>query len=445
MLDRVELENQREGALDELEGMITVLQKTNRFYTDEEQKKRSELVAKVEQLDGMIADAKLIEKRRTPKEKTPKPNVLQDFNPVVGMSEPEKRAYSFRRAILASATGDWSEAGLELEASRQVAKQINKRSAGFYVPGDVQLRVTGAGSTFGDGEHLVEDRFRTDMFIERLKNKTICRMAGCRFMDNLVGTLTIPRMTGGVQTNWMAENAAVAADDASFDQLEMSPNRLSAMTIYTLDLLRQTSLSVDDIIEDDMVEDIGLAIDYAAFHGTGTGNQPKGIGAYTAAEGLNIIYASSDGGDGAALTYADIIQCETEVASDNADMGRLAYITNPKVRGQLRSTQKAAGTTGDFIWDDRMGRDTALIGYRAFASNQISDTLSQGSINNQLSALIFGNFRDLLVGLWMGIEIITDQFTQAANAAVRLIMHQWGDILIRHPESFAYIPDIATS
>lgn len=441
MLDRVELENQREGALDELESMIKVLQKNNRFYSDEEQKRRSELVFQVEKLDGMIADAKLIEERRTPREQR-KPRA--PFNPIIGMPEKEQRAYSLRRAILASATGDWSDAGLELEASRQVQSQINKRSAGFYVPGDVQLRVTGAASTLGDGDQLVEDRFRTDMFIERLKNRTICRQAGCRFMDNLVGTLTIPRMTGGVTTSWMAENVAVAAADASFDQVEMAPKRLSAMTIYTLDLLRQTSLSVDDIIEEDMVDDIGLAVDYAAFHGTGTGNQPKGIFAYTAAEGLNFVYASAHDGTGAALEYGDIINCETEIATDNADMGRLTFVTNPKVRGQLRETQKAAGTTGEFIWESRGGMTQGLLGYRSLVTNQISRTLTQGAGNN-LSGLVFGNFRDLIVGLWMGIEILTDQYTQAANAAVRLIMHQWGDILIRHPESFVVIPDIATS
>jgi hypothetical protein len=42
--------------------------------------------------------------------------------------------------------------------------------------------------------------------------------------------------------------------------------------------------------------------------------------------------------NGAAPDWADIIDLETAVAIDNADIGALAYITNTKVRGKLKKT-----------------------------------------------------------------------------------------------------------
>ena len=57
---------------------------------------------------------------------------------------------------------------------------------------------------------------------------------------------------------------------------------------------------------------------------------------------------------------------------------------------------------------------------------------------NTKSAIIFGNFSDLLIGNWNGLDIVVDPFTEAAKRQVRLVTSLWTDIAVRHAESFSF-------
>ncbi|MDE0817051.1 MAG: hypothetical protein OSA92_05290 [Pirellulaceae bacterium] len=46
----------------------------------------------------------------------------------------EERQFSFIRAIRASATGDWREAGYEREVSDEIARQSGRTPKGFFAP-----------------------------------------------------------------------------------------------------------------------------------------------------------------------------------------------------------------------------------------------------------------------------------------------------------------------
>ena len=62
-----------------------------------------------------------------------------------------------------------------------------------------------------------------------------------------------------------------------------------------------------------------------------------------------------------------------------------------------------------------------------------------------LSALIFGNFREMMIGTWGGMDVIADPYSKATSGMVRLITHGFHDIAIRQPKAFAAIKDINTS
>ncbi|MFM6052928.1 MAG: phage major capsid protein, partial [Sphaerospermopsis kisseleviana] len=117
------------------------------------------------------------------------------------------------------------------------------------------------------------------------------------------------------------------------------------------------------------------------------------------------------GTNGAAPTWASIVQMETELAQDNADVGSLGYLTNAKVRGKLKTTVKnPVGTDSDWIWEN--GTDPVigmLNGYMAGVSNQVPSNLTKGTGTN-LSAIIFGNFADILIGEWGVLEILPNPY-----------------------------------
>lgn len=250
--------------------------------------------------------------------------------------------------------------------------------------------------------------------------------------------LSIPRMTAGSTAYWMAEDATVTQSTPAFDNISLSPKQLSASVAYSRKLLLQALPDIEQLMRNDLTRQLGLALDLAAIKGTGTSNQPLGI--------LNVsgIGSVAGGTNGAAPTWAHMIALESAVASANADVGSLGYLTNAKVRAKLKQTEKATNTA-QFVWEAG-GNDgfSKVNGYRAFASNQVPSNLSKGTASGVCSAIVFGNWADLLVAEWGAADIIVDQFSDAAKANTRVYAHLFADVGVRHPESFAAMVDALT-
>ena len=73
-----------------------------------------------------------------------------------------------------------------------------------------------------------------------------------------------------------------------------------------------------------------------------------------------------------------------------------------------------------------------VAGYKAMASNQIKSTLGGGSEHG----IVFGNWTDLLVGMFGGIEITVDPYRLKKQAMVEYTIFGMADVMLRHPQSF---------
>jgi HK97 family phage major capsid protein len=89
--------------------------------------------------------------------------------------------------------------------------------------------------------------------------------------------------------------------------------------------------------------------------------------------------------------------------------------------------------------------DKSLNGYNIVFSNNVPSTLAKGGSGNVLSALIFGNFNDLVIGQWGGIEVLVDPYTQARTGTTRYIINSFHDVAVLRAQSFAAIVDIVTA
>jgi len=83
-------------------------------------------------------------------------------------------------------------------------------------------------------------------------------------------------------------------------------------------------------------------------------------------------------------------------------------------------------------------------GYEVARTNLVPSDLTTGG-GSSLSALIFGNFRDLLIGQWGGIEILRNPYSQAGKGITEIHMNMYADVAVRRDESFAYYADVTTS
>lgn len=365
----------------------------------------------------------------------------------IGMSSKEVKNYSLVRAIRAAADSRsnpraWDEAGLELEASRAVAEKLGKTPQGFFVPWEVQnagYRRPVNTQKVGDptlGGALVATELMADSFIDVLRNSMILKAAGARVITGLVGDVDIPKKTTTSTAYWIGEGNAPNKSTLQFGQVTARPKTVAAYAQLTRKLLKQATPDVEMLIRDDIAQVLALAADKAGLHGAGSANEPLGVANMTG------IGAVVGGTDGATPDWADIVDLESEIALDNALVGKLGYITNTKVQGYLKKTRHNA-TYGDrYIWDVN-ARD--LNSHPAWVTNQVRSDMVKGSSGAVCSGIFFGNWDDLVFLYWGGLDVIVDPYTNSTSGDVLITAMQDLDIVGRRVQSFAAMLDAKTA
>jgi len=360
--------------------------------------------------------------------------------PAIGLTQKETKRYSMIRALHALANpGDRNAqeaAGFERECSDAVAKVMKRDAQGLFVPFDVMTRDLTVGSATAGG-NLVGTDHLSGSFIDMLSNRMMVKKMGARVLDGLVGDVAIPAQSGGATTYWVDESGAPTESQQTFGQVAMTPKTIGAFTDISRKLLKQSTPAADMLVEDDLSLALALGIDLAAIHGTGANNQPTGL---AATSGIGAVVG---GTNGLAPTWAHIVALWKAVAADNADFGSLGFLTNSDVVGKLMTTEKATGTA-QFVCPGFPGADglVSLGGMRTGVSNQVSSTLTKGTSSGVCSGLFFGNWADMIIGAWGGLDLTVDPYSNSTSGTVRVVALQDVDIAIRHAESFAAMLDV---
>ena len=355
----------------------------------------------------------------------------------IGMSAAEVRRYSVLKVARHLADGSahsTNESAFERECSEAVGKKMGKAARGFYMPSDVQKRDLVVGTPTAGG-NLVATDLLAGSFIDMLRNAMVLDRLGVRMLTGLVGNVAIPRQTAGSTIYWVAENTAPTESQQAIGQVLMSPKTAGGFTDISRTLLNQSSLDVENFVLNDLATNLGLGIQQAAINGSGASNQPSGL--------LTRITPSVIGGaNGLAPTWQHIIDLETAVATANADVGNMGYLVNAKTRGRLKSTQKFTGTNGMPVWDTGAA---PLNGYQAAVTNAVPSNLTKGTATAIASAIIFGNFSDLMIGMWGTTDLMRDPYANSTSGGVRIIALQDVDVQVRNVESFATMVDALTA
>lgn len=356
-------------------------------------------------------------------------------DPNIGLTEKEASNFSFVRLIRSLAEpGDKyarEAAGFEFEAITAAEKQYDVSPRGVMIPHDVLSRDINTG----DDSALVATNLLAGSFIDVLRNRMMVREAGAFMLEGLVGNVAIPKKTGAASVYWVAEGSAPTESEATFGQVTLSPKTVGTFTDVTRTMILQSTPGIEALVRADLAGSIAVGIDAAALHGTGASNQPTGL---AATSGIGSV---EGGTNGLAPTDDHIIDLETAVAVDNADIGALSYMTNAKVRGVLKKTD--IGTdTGIRVWDRG---STPLNGYNAHVTNQVASDLDKGTSTGVCSAIFFGNWADLIVGTWAGLDLLVDPYSQSSTGNIRIRGFQTVDIAVRHAESFAAMLDALTA
>jgi HK97 family phage major capsid protein/HK97 family phage prohead protease len=333
----------------------------------------------------------------------------------LGMTVKEARSFSFLRAInyLSNPTDRSAReaAAFEIEASDAAAAKLGRQSRGITIPQDVLRRDLNVGTATAGG-NLVETMLDAGSFIDLLRNASALDQAGATVLTGLTGNVAIPRQSGAATAYWVAESGAPTESQQTVDQVSLTPKTVAAYTDYSRRLMIQSSIDVENMVRGDLARVLALKIDLAGLYGTGSNSEPLGLKLTTGIGTENFAAA--------APTFEEVVALESDVATANALLGSPVYLMNAAMRGGLKTTKKDAGS-GMFIMEG-----TEVNGYRGVLSNQVA-----------AGDLWFGNFADLIIGYFSGLDIMVDPYSNSTSGTVRVVAMQDVDIAVRHPESFS--------
>lgn len=398
-------------------------------------------------------------------------------SPEIGMSKKDIEQYSFCRALLAAADPAHAHAiaPFEMEASRAAQDRRGDsrgkdRAGALTIPVDVLARgmqmdeamaravatqlIQRAQQRGGDamyayrdlvvgtptaGGNLVATELLGSSFIDLLRNAMILDTLGVTWLRDLNGNVAIPSQTGAATAYWFTEGNAPTESAQTIGQTTLTPKTVGAWTDYSRRLLLQSSIDVEMFVRADLAAVIGQAIQAAAI--AGASNGPTGL---INTSGIGSV---AGGPNGLAPTYEHMVDLESAVANANADMGRLAYLTNTKVRGKLRKTQEFASTNGKAVWTSMAGRPGVgeVLGYDAITSNAVPSNLTKGSSSGVCSAIAYGNWADMLIGMWGGLDVMLDPYALSTSGGKRVVALQDCDVALRRVASFAAMLDALTA
>jgi len=333
----------------------------------------------------------------------------------IGMSEKEVREFSFQRAINALANPNdrklWEAAAFERECSEAASTKAGKTAQGIMVPNEVLRRDLTVGSASAAGD-LVGTDFRPGSFIELLRNRSALAGLGVTSLTGLSGNVAIPRQTGAATAYWVAESGAPTESNQTVDQVNLSPKTVGAFTDYSRKLMLQSSIDVEQMIRQDLATVLALEIDRVGLYGLGNSNQPLGVKLTT---GINTKDFAAN-----TPTYAEVVEMESLIAADNADIGAMAYLMNASMRGALKTKDKGTDT-GAYVFEP----GGTVNGYNAVVSNQVAS-----------NDLFFAVWSQLIMAMWSGLDLTVDPYTHSTSGTVRVVALQDVDFGVRHPESF---------
>jgi len=338
-------------------------------------------------------------------------------------------AFSFVKFVREAAEGNLT--GIErdaLAAGKDEYNRLGLSSRGFVIPSALLRASAGQNyTTAADGGNMIEQM--APRYIDALRNKLVIAQLGATVLTDLVGTLPVVKV-GDVTAGFLAEGAQGSISKATVAKATMTPHRAFVAMAFSRDLTRQTSVDVERML----IEKISFAhaqlIDNAAINGTGSNSQPTGI-----LNNANVGSVAGSGANGTALNWANLVKLETTVNAANGNRGKLAYLTNAKVVGAMKTTERATNTARFLI------ENGVANGYPVEMSNLVPSNLTKGT-GTGLSAAIFGNWEDLFVGQWGGLDIVVDPYSLAEYGDIRLVLNAYNDVLVAEPASFAAIKDI---
>jgi HK97 family phage major capsid protein/HK97 family phage prohead protease len=332
------------------------------------------------------------------------------------LSRRETAKYSMMRAINAVINKSWDKAGLELEASQEIARRMGRHvnEHTFFVPLDIQQRDLIVGTSTMGGFLVGTGNVG---FIELLRNRSVLFNMGATRLSGLQGSVAVPRQTAAGTGYWLANEAtAITESQMVIGQMTLTPKNVGGYTEISRQLLLQSSPDAEMLVMNDLAAVVALAVDSAGISGPGTGGQPAGITATSGIGGVTITTGT--------VSYGNVLEFQTDAAAANALTDRSGYVTTPAIAAILKQKARFSNTDTP-IWQGNLLNGN-IEGLRAMSSNQMAS-----------GQLLMGDFSQVVVGEWGVLEVEANPYANFAAGIVGVRAFYTVDVGVRYPGAFS--------
>lgn len=282
------------------------------------------------------------------------------------------------------------------------------RAAGLNTVGQIYIptmETRAAVSVASEGVDVVA----TDLYdiIEPLRAKNVLVQAGAKFYTGLTNNAQIPVMTGS-NVNWAGETAAATDGNVLFNNVTLTPKRLTAYVDISKMLLAQDSIGVENAIRQDLINAINSKLE-STILGKGAKSATSPAGIFNGKTPTKV------------TDFEGLVGLEAKVEEANV-LGGISYIASPSARASFRNMMKGS-------------RGTAQL---AYTDGTLDGTPVYSTSNVEAKTFVVGDFSNLAIGSWGGLDIVVDNYTQAVNGMIRLVVNAYFDAALIRPEAFQY-------
>lgn len=350
---------------------------------EESKEEKPEEDPKEEEVEDPVEE----EKPEEPQEEQPQEEV-----PAENQEEETENEDSEKEEINSKNKRNLNHINMKTLITKEIRSALENGTKKFNLNAETRaIQVTG---TNGVHDNVIEETIPG--LLEPLYADSIIAKLGVRMYSGMpLSDIRVPAMGKGT-AGWVGEVTAAGATNNTFSSVLLQPKRITAYMDISKELIVQDTIGVEDALRRDIynalvskVQETFLSADAA------TTTKPAGIFNGITAHNLS--------------SYENLVDNEALVDDSNVG-GEKKYLMSNKAKAIVRSMAKSALT------NELVLNGNNIDGTEVIANSQVPTTM-----------YAFGNFDNIVFAQFGDIEVVVDEYTQAINGCVRLVINAYFD------------------
>lgn len=306
-------------------------------------------------------------------------------------------------------------------ATAEVVQEMRSHGSFRGMPVPWQALERRAGETVASG---VFDPKQVRPVIDRLFPDSVAARMGAQMVNIDTGLVEYPLTTSSVTAGWADGETANVAGPTVFATTErtLSPDHNIGIQVkLTRKSLKQSGDALEAAVRRDINGTMQTVLDAATFNGTGANGQPLGViaGQSTYSYGTTAVSA-----DASAAAFRAV--AATFIGANAANSPAAVKVLLHPSTWNFMDAELVSGTAVS-QWDLHLKNFPA-------ANNVLSNlaTLTAGTPDTSVALLTTsaGGIAPIVVGLWGGIDMIRDPYSDAQSGMLRLTALATADVNI---------------